>query len=410
MHPKDGDASMKPKILFVDDDRNILDSLRLALRSMRAEWDMTFAASGAEALEIMAKTPHDVVLTDMRMPGMDGAQLLAELQARHPAAVRMVLSGFADQQSIMRTVKLAHQYLCKPCPPHEIRDAIAKALRLRGVILNPGLRELVARIETLPALPLVFTRLTAALADESCSLALIGEILAQDVSMSTGILRLVNSAFFGLPVQVSSVPHAVRLLGTETIRVLVLSIHLFRTQDPGELPGFDLKALWEHSARVSCFAKSIAELENLGQAARDACFIAGMLHDVGKLVLASGLRGDCQKALDLAAAKGLRQHEAERQALGASHAEVGAYLLSLWGFSDAIVEAVCWHHDAERVLCREFSPLTAVAVANAFDHEQAHSGPAGASQEDIPCIDRAEYMGLLAEWRDLCLRGLSSGL
>jgi len=401
---------MKPKILFVDDDQNILDSLRLALRSKRAEWDMSFASSSAEALEIMALEPHDVVLTDMRMPGMAGVQLLAELQARHPAAVRMILSGFADQQSVMRTVKLAHQYLCKPCPPHEIQDAITKALRLRGVLQSPGLRELVARIETLPALPLVFTRLTDALADESCSLALIGEIIAQDVGLSTGVLRLVNSAVFGLPVQVSSVPHAVRLLGTETIRVLVLSIHLFRTQDPGELPGFDLKRLWEHSARVSCFAKSIAEVEGLDQAARDACFIAGILHDVGKLVLASGLREDYRKALALAAEKGLRQHEAEREVLGVSHAEGGAYLFSLWGFSDAIVEAVCWHHDHERVLCREFSPLTAVAVANAFDHEQGHRTPAETCQEDIPCIDRAEYMGLLAEWRDLCLRGLSEGL
>jgi HD-like signal output (HDOD) protein/ActR/RegA family two-component response regulator len=396
---------MKAKILFVDDDRNILDSLRLALRTMRGEWDMRFAASGPEALALLDEGPTDVVVTDMRMPGMDGAQLLAEVQARQPAAVRMILSGYADRESVMRTVKLAHQFLSKPAPPGEIKDSIARSLRLRGVIASPELRGIIARIDTLPALPPLYTQLTAALADESCPLAAIGEIIAKDVGMATGILRLVNSAFFGLPVHVSSVPHAVSLLGTETIRVLVLSIHLFRTQAPDCLPGFDLRALWEHSARVACFAKSIAEVERLGQSDRDDCFIAGTLHDAGKLVLACALPGDYARALALARQKDLRLHEAEREVLGASHAEVGAYLFSLWGFSDSVVEAVCWHHDPERVLCSDFSPLTAVAVANAFDHDQCHAQDAQACSEDIPCIGREEYMERLTRWRELCLRG-----
>jgi HD-like signal output (HDOD) protein len=269
----------------------------------------------------------------------------------------------------------------------------------------------VARIDTLPTLPPLYTQLTQALADEASSLAAIGDIIAQDVGMTTGILRLVNSAFFGLPVRVSSVHHAVKLLGTDTIRVLVLSIHMFSTLNPGELPGFDLRRLWEHSARVSCFAKSIAELEGLSQAERDDCFIGGMLHDVGKLVLASNMGQDYRRVLELVREKNLRVFQAEREILGATHAEVGAYLISLWGFADPIVEAVCWHHDAERVLCHDFSPLTAVAVANGFDHEQVQLLPGQAYQgKDIPCITRPEYMGRLADWRGICQRKLAEGL
>jgi len=404
----------KPKILFVDDEQDILEGLRLMLHSKRAEWDMSFVASGAEAMSLLEREPQDVVVTDMRMPGMDGAQLLQQVQERSPETVRMILSGYSDQESVMRTVKLAHRYLSKPCPPSEMKLAIQKALRLRDIILSVQIKQLISKIESLPALPELYRMLTMALMNEGSSLQRIGDIIAQDVGMSTSILRLVNSAFFGLPTRVASVQHAVKLLGTETIRVLILSIHLFSTISPRHLPGFSLKLLWEHSTRVACFAKAIAEVENAGTDDRDNCFIAGMLHDVGKLVIATTMTPDYKKVLALVRDKEIRLCEAELEILKTTHADVGAYLISLWGFSDTIVEAVCLHSTSRPLSCRNFSPSVAVAVANWYDHQYVYIGPnQGNVRNDVAqnsrkpdtkfrFADRMEYLREMRNWRSMC--------
>jgi len=406
----------KPKIIFVDDEPEVLEGLRLMLYSKRPEWDMSFVGTGAEALKLIQEVPHDVVVSDMRMPGMDGAQLLRAVQEQSPETVRIILSGYSDQESVMRTVKLAHRYLSKPCPPAAMKQAIEKALRLRDIILSVQLKQLISRIESLPALPELYSRLTMALLNEGSSLQSIGDIIAQDVGMSASILRLVNSSFFGLPTRVASVQHAVKLLGTETIRVLVLSIHLFSTISPRRFPGFSLKMLWEHSTRVACFARAIAEVENAAPSVRDDCFIAGMLHDVGKLVIATTMTSDYKKVLALVRDKEIRMCEAEMEVMQTTHADVGAYLISLWGFNDSIVESVCWHSRESQISCTQFSLMAAVAVANIFDHEYVFIGPnqgntrnknlkqALHGKPNFRYADRSEYLREMKNWREICAR------
>ena len=405
--PPSGAAVEKFNILFVDDEQNILDSMRLMLRSMRHQWNTAFADSGEAALALMETRRFDVIVSDVRMPGMDGARLLSIVAERWPETVRMVLSGYFDQASVISTVKLTHQYLSKPCSPEEVISAISKALRLREVITCESLKRLVSRIESLPALPDLYQKLIAELQDESSSMQRIGDIISQDVTMTSSILRLVNSAFFGLPTHVNGVHHAVKLLGVDTIRVLVLGIGLFSRVDPSNL-GFSLEELWAHSLRVSCFCKAIAEVEGLGADAREDCFVAGLLHDLGKLVLASTMPEEYARALARVAQGGVHVHEAEHEVFRIAHGEVGAYLLSLWGFKDAVIEAVCWHHHRQRLSCDVFNPLLVLAVSDAFDHELVRLHPdrdwrAGTMLE----FPKEEYMARLKDWRGLCAQTLA---
>ncbi len=393
----------KPRILFVDDEQNILDSVRLSLRPLRNEWDMAFMPSAVEALKLMETEFLDVVVSDMRMPGMDGAQLLAEVAERSPETVRMILSGYSDQASVMRTVKLAHRYISKPCPAEELRIAISGAMRLREIIRSGALKRFVSRIESLPPLPLLYQRLMNELQDENSSLQSIGDIIGQDMAMSSSILRLVNSAFFGLPVHVSNLQHAVKLLGIETIRTLVLSIGLFSDVGKATPVGFSLEQLWAHSTRTSCFCKAIAEVERQDTRMRDDCFIAGMLHDVGKLVLVTIMPEVYGEVLTRVQGGSLHLHVAEREAFGTTHSEAGAYLLSLWGFKDAIIDAVCWHHSPEHISCAEFSPLVAVAVADYFDHDLVSINKDRKwRSNEIPNTPKDDYVARLHEWRSLC--------
>lgn len=105
----------RKRVLFVDDEQEVLEGLRNLLRRNRHEWDMVFALGGYEALAELSRGTVDVVVTDMRMPGMDGAQLLAQVKTVSPSTARLVLSGHAEKEAILRALPVAHQFLSKPC-------------------------------------------------------------------------------------------------------------------------------------------------------------------------------------------------------------------------------------------------------------------------------------------------------
>ena len=158
---------MKSKILFVDDEENVIHGLKRMLRTMRHEWDMGFAMSGQGALDILDGEPYDVLVTDMRMPAMSGTQLLNEVMNRYPHMVRIVLSGNADQEMILKSVRSAHQYLSKPCSPEILKSTVARAHALRGVLADDSLKGLVSGIETLPSLPSLYVEIMEALQSPS---------------------------------------------------------------------------------------------------------------------------------------------------------------------------------------------------------------------------------------------------
>jgi len=405
-----GSRVMKPKILFVDDEQNILDSLRLSLRGQRVDWDMTFALGGAQALEELGKHPHDVVVSDMRMPGMDGAQLLRRIQKGWPQMARIVLSGYSDKEGVLENVCLAHQYLGKPCRTADLTLAIRKALELHGVLANEKLKTVIARIDSLPALPDVYLEFVEALHDEDVSAKRVGDILSRDVSLSASVLRVVNCPFFGFSSRVSSLQHAATLLGIKTLRTLLLSSHLFTVLDGLEPVAFSVRMLWDHSIRVAGFARRIAEFEGLPETVRDDCAIAGLIHDIGKLVLGTKLPMEFAGVLETVHRDNCPLHEAEMAALGTTHAEVGAYLFGLWGFNHEQMGAVRWH----QMMPFEASPVLStqmiVHIANVLDHELVciHEGYAGRNF-DFPQDVQLVIEPLLESWRSVCVESLPDG-
>jgi putative nucleotidyltransferase with HDIG domain len=394
---------MRQRILFVDDEPQVLNGLRRMLWDMRERWEMHFAGSGAEALALLAELPMDVVITDARMPGMDGPTFLEEVRRNWPGTARMILSGHSDRDYVMRSVKPAHQFLSKPCTPEELKATISRLLGLGEFFKDERLRQAIARIDTLPVLPSVFTELTDELRSPNASVKTMGEIISRDIGLATGILKLVNSSYFGLPRRVSSTEQAVTLLGTETLRALVLSHYLFSRFDTRRYPRFGLDNLWGHSLGVAHFARTVASLEGADKADKDICFMAGLVHDMGKLVLAELFRDDYARALGLSQERNLGIREAEMAVLGVSHAEVGGYLLGLWGFEEAVVMAVGRHHEPERA--GPDAPLAVVLVhaANALEHElvviHQHYAPHPVQAEVLAAWG---LEGRYPAWREAC--------
>jgi putative nucleotidyltransferase with HDIG domain len=349
------------RILFVDDEQNILHAMERTLHGMRNEWSMQFAPGGPEALAMLAVAPVDVIVSDMRMPGMDGWQLLTEVKTLYPQTVRIILSGHAEATSIMRTVGVAHQYIAKPCDGGAVKQAIARTQQLRNILSNDELASLVGRVGMLPSAPQAFQDVLQCLQKPSSTVSEIARIIARDVAMTANIMKMVNSAFFGARQPILSTDRAVAYLGLDTLGALVLGHSVFRSGRPTGIEGFTLQSLWAHSLQTGMAARAIAVCEKLPAAEGEKAFLAGVLHDVGKVVFANSRTS----------AADTTKTDAEKLTyMQSHHAEVGAYLLGLWGFPNPIVEAVAFHHAPSKVSTEALSLADLLHAADQLMHQR----------------------------------------
>lgn len=392
------------RVIFVDDETNILDGLRRMLRSSfrSDEWELVFVSSGAQALSLMAVKPFDVIVTDMRMPGMDGVELLAEVMQRHPATIRFILSGHSDREAIMKSIGSTHQYLSKPCDPDLLIKTIRRAFMLREVLQKESLKTLVSRIRVLPSLPDLYLKVMAELKTGDASLQKVGALIAQDIGMSAKVLQMVNSAFFGLRQRVESPEQAVTLLGLDIVKSLVLMVQVFSGVKDHSIPGHSMEWLWQHSLFVARCSQAIMRRSIYDKKAADDAFMAGLFHDLGKLVLVTNLETGYAEVIKLMN-DGAEILEAEERVFGSTHGEVGAYLLGLWGFPDPLIEAALYHHQPEHAHQESVTSLLAVHIANVAGHTifplGAAKKPPHLSPEFLKSLKVEERVG---EWTGIC--------
>jgi len=354
------------RVLFVDDEQKVLDGLQRMLYPLRNEWRMDFVASPREALAMLSKAEYDILVTDLRMPEMSGLDLLAAVVQNHPQVVRLVLSGTADHEVTIRSTTLAHQYLVKPCDAGTLRTTVARAFSLRVMLGDPRLKQLISSIHTLPSVPSVYTRLVEMLQAPDVGPREIGQLIGQDMSMTAKVLQLVNSAFFGVRRQITNPTEAVIYLGAETVRELVLAASVFSAFKLNGMRHFSIESLQDHSLAVGSLARQIAEAAKLPKAVADQAYVGGLLHAVGKLVLASKYTEKYDEAMRYAATAGMAERMAELEAFGTTHAEVGAYLLWLWALPDAVTEVVLRHHEFPVDLAMARTPAAMVYLADAL--------------------------------------------
>ena len=381
--------SVTKRVLLADDDVELLAEMRQQLGPLCPHWDLVFTHSGAKALELLQESRFDALICDLDMPQMGGLEVLRRAKAAAPGAVRIVLSNVTEWNTSLQLIGIAHQYLPKPCPAGEIVEALARAFSLRDQLLEERLRRLIAQIPSLPSLPSLYMDLLSELRSEKSSTGRVAEIISRDLGMSTKLLQLANSAFFGLAQRVGNPTEAVLFLGVATVQSLVLSMQIFSLFEKVKIAAFSFPDLWMHSWVTGLLARKIAESQHLTSVEAQECFTAGLLHDVGKLVLATSLPWRYEQAMLAVKQRQLPVWQAEREVFGSSHGEVGAYLLGLWGLPDSLVEAVAFHHDPRRAVPHGFNALASVHLANALIPQKSP----GHLETDAP-VDPA-YLGEL---------------
>ena len=396
---------MKKRVLFVDDEPKILDGLRRMLRIMRDQWEMQFVQSGPEALEVLGKNRFDVIISDMCMPGMDGAELLIEVRKRHPEVLRIILSGHSDHSLVLKSVRSAHQFLAKPCDAETLITTVSRGGALRDLLNQNSLKRIISQMESLPTLPALYKEIMEELQSKDPSINKIGAIISKDVAMTAKILQLVNSAFFGIPRRISTPADACSLLGIETIEALVLSIQIFSQLRGGKFFEYYTEKVYHHSIATGLIARALAQKESKDKSVWDDAFMSGLLHDVGKLVFVSCFPEDYREVLQIVEKENSPLREVEKSIFGTMHAEVGAFLMGLWGISDRIVETLAFHHNPGRCPALGFSPLVAVHAANALHHElvEGSSGKA-AGLMDMEYLESLKLSDRVSDWRSISER------
>lgn len=325
------------RVLFVDDEPRILEGLRRMLRPLRHQWEMSFANSGQEAVAMLGAAPFDVVVTDMRMPGMDGAALLEHVQQHHPNTVRIVLSGHASLESALRVIPIAHRFLGKPCEAEALHRAVNQSSALLSLLSRPDLAAFARGVRDLPVAPTVYQEICAAMRSPDTGMQEVARIANQDPALCAEVLKIVNSGYFGLQRPVGSVEEAITFLGLAALRDMVLTAGLLRQAREADST-VDREAFIRRALLTGRIARSLLPDRVRAQEA----LTAGTLHDIGHLVLG---------------------HDGNEQV---HHAELGGYLLGLWNLPFSLVEAVACHHQPSRLHCVEFGVTGAVHVGQAF--------------------------------------------
>jgi HD-like signal output (HDOD) protein/ActR/RegA family two-component response regulator len=386
-----------PRILFVDDEPMILNSMRMRLGRRRPEWDCVYVESGAEALAALTEGPVDVVVTDMRMPGMDGGTLLGIVRERYPHTFRMVLSGQMNRDAQLRALPVTHRFLVKPCLPAQLEAHISAALEMHQRLDNPALADLIGGIRQLPSSPMLYAELTRMIADPNVGVAQISRVVERDAGITARLLHVANSAFFGVRRQIRTTLEAINWLGVDLVRKLVLSCELGQLAAQADLPARLIDDLQSHAILTARIASRLVRPELTGTVAT-----AALLHNVGKLIFALA-PAEMRARYELATAAGQTELRAQRFAFGCDYPTAGAFLLNYWGLPLDIVQAVALHCEPNAAETAEgIDAPGAVHVASnlaiAAARFDPHTPPLSHTGVDLAYLETAGLSARLSEW------------
>lgn len=325
------------KVMFVDDEIKVLAGIERAVIMQDIPWECRFANSGHEALTMLEEMPADVIVSDMRMPLMDGAELLAQVRNRWPGTTRIVLSGYSEPEATMRMVDVAHRFVSKPCDSATLLSMVGSALSLRDILADPAVLSMVGQIKQLPPAPSVLTEICRLIANPEGNSRHIAQLLGSDPALCAKIMQLANSAWFNRGSQIHDIGSAISHLGLEQVKLLVLT------------------------SQFSADAKTDAFVDNLQRTALIASALAAQIANQPGPESTAALLANI--ALLIPEFRSAGTDTLSGQNDNPLRASVGAYLLALWGLPMDIVEAVAEHIHPSNYTTKTFGMVGIVHVA-----------------------------------------------
>ena len=387
----------KMRILIADPDAQVLEGFRPALSE---GWEPTGVGTGKAALAEVKERSYDVLVASVDLPDISGPELLNRIRKRFPKTARFILAAEDDRDRVLKRMLGAHQFIAKPVDPATLRSTLDRTRMLDGWMENPGVRDLVGRVRTVPSIPSLYLEVLDVLKSPNATAEEVGAIIAKDMAMTTKLLQVLNSAYFGFSRKITDPAEAVGLLGFSTVKSMVVAVKMLGQYDKSMPEYFSIDRLWRHSTEVARIAKKITIAETNDRGMADTAYTAGLLHDVGKVFLASNFGEQYEGVQSLALKQNVSLWEVEKEVFGASHGEISAYLLGLWGMPLDLIEAAAYHHCPRGDKETGFTPQTAVHVANVFEHVlNADEDAAYPHEIDALYLEELGLSDRIADWR-----------
>ncbi|MEW6157149.1 MAG: HDOD domain-containing protein [Verrucomicrobiota bacterium] len=375
-----------------------------------SHWQWEFVPNPEAALTTLEQGNVEMVIADFAETRDAGIAFLDQVWKQHPSTARFLLVENPTHDEVMKCVMGAHQLLSKPLDGERLKAALDRAAGVSTLVRSERIKQVVSRMRTFPALPTSYFEVMKELSSAHASPERLGQLIGRDLAMTTKLIQMVNSAAGGAARPITDPAQAILLLGMQTVRSLVLSVHAFAQFDKVKPLYFSIDKVWRHSLAVASTAKQIAQEITGDESIAHEAYTAGLLHDLGKLVLAANFENDYGRVLTVSRQQSVPVTQIEREIFGATHAEIGAYLLCHWGMPLSVIEATAGHHLPAAALGKIFSPIAAVHLANALEYE-VHPGHSGFPEHPQE-LDYPDELGLkarLRRWRDIAM-GQAPGL
>lgn len=352
---------MEYKLLFVDDNQKILNEYAQLLTPFSNKWQGYFARNAKEALDILKTNEIDACLVDYIMPELNGIELLSRIKKNYPKVLRILLASDKDEKLSIRNFNLAHQFLLKPDNFESIRIKLELPLILKNLITNERTLIKLNGEDGIPSLPEIYYKIEKEIFSPEASIHRVVNLIAKDIALTTKIFQLVNSAFVGIAAKITDLHQAINILGLNVVKSVILYEKVFSHLDKKEGLKEIIETIWNHSLVVSTLSHKLTYHFTQKRELAEEAYIAGILHDIGKIILMN-IEQNHSKVLEFFNNSASINDEDVKKYYGASHSELGAYALSLWGFSKEIVEAILLHHGTPTI--NDFNVTSAVQISN----------------------------------------------
>jgi HD-like signal output (HDOD) protein len=397
---KDGKGVLPTQVLLLDTGHGALAKLMPALQAEAPDTGYLLVNDPEAARELVARRDISIVVADFGADTGACSAFFLAIGRDKPGSIRVAVVPDAASLTDGFSNGGAHYCLSADSDAREL-----SAVLERGRVVwermqqTPRLAEILSGLDIIPTPPAMYFDIRDALEQESSTVQTIARLVERDPALAAKTLKVANSGFYALPRTVADLVQAIGLIGTDTVMALALSAHLFEHLP---LPGVNLDKLWLHGLAISTLARFIAREEGGDRPTINASGVAGLLHDVGGLLLLANFPAEYQRVLRMAGGDETTLLELEQAHLGVGHPELGGLLLSLWNLPDEVVAAVAAHHAGDITAAKERGLVVfAVNIAEALLQDCHERDPGDDTESRLSGLAVLDQ-GKVSSWRNAC--------